>query len=323
MKGLIPYLLRELEERKNYTGKEIIETIYFGGGTPSILEIKDLRAILENVKKNYQVSSSAEISFEANPEDLKAEYLNKLKIVGINRLSIGIQSFQDSDLELMHRIHNAEQAINAVKDAQKEGFDNISIDLIYGLPGLNMESWEKNLEKAFSLGVQHFSAYHLTYEPGTIFDHWRKKGKLIPIPEEDSLHQFKLLLEKAKENGFEHYEISNFSLPGYQSRHNTSYWEQKKYLGIGPSAHSYDSVSRRWNVRNNNQYMESIISGKEYYESETLSVDNLYNEFIMTSLRMSKGLNYKKVDELFSNQAQSLRNRIHMKLMYRKWREFI
>jgi len=199
----------------------------------------------------------------------------------------------------MHRIHNANQAVDSVKLANDMGFENISIDLIYGIPRQEAGSWEKNLDKAFSLGVQHFSAYHLTYEAGTIFDQWRKKGRINPIVEDESLKQFKTLINKANNHSFEHYEISNFALQGFQSQHNKSYWEQKKYLGIGPSAHSYDLISRRWNIRNNNKYMESMLAGRDYFETEILTPENRYNEFIMTSLRTAKGVSYVKLKEQF------------------------
>jgi len=310
-KELIPFLLREIEERRDYLGNEVIDTIYFGGGTPSVLEIGELENLLARIYKNYSISPEAEVSFEANPEDLKEEYLNGLKKSGINRLSIGVQSFFEADLELMHRIHNAEQAIRSVKDSRNAGFENISIDLIYGLPRQEKGIWEKNLETAFSLGIKHFSAYHLTYEAGTIFDHWRKKGRIVPIPEDDSLNQFRLLINQAIRMGFEQYEISNFALPGYQSRHNSGYWQQKKYLGIGPSAHSYDSVSRRWNFSNNKKYSESMLAGAEYFETEILSPENRYNEFIMTTLRTSKGIDYSNLRELFGEvQAIKFRSKI-------------
>lgn len=278
---------------------ELINSIYFGGGTPSVLEMGEIASILESIKKNYTIGSEPEISFEANPEDLKKEYLTGLREIGINRLSIGIQSFHNSDLELMHRIHSAEQAITCVKDAKDVGFDNISIDLIYGIPRQEAGVWEENLDIAFSLRVQHFSAYHLTYEAGTIFDHWVKKGRIKPIQEEDSIQQFKTLLKKTRENGFEHYEISNFSLPGFQSRHNSSYWHQEKYIGVGPSAHSFDGKSRRWNFKSNKKYSENISNGTEYFETEVLTEENQYNEFIMTNMRTMAGVSLATINERF------------------------
>jgi len=301
---ILPRILQEIESRGKYLGGETINTIYFGGGTPSVLERDEIVSILDSIKKNFTIGNEPEISFEANPEDLKKEYLSGLKEIGINRLSIGIQSFHNSDLELMHRIHSAEQAISCVKEAQDVGFDNISIDLIYGIPRQEAGVWEENLDLAFSLGVQHFSAYHLTYETGTIFDHWVKKGRIKPIQEEDSIQQFKSLLKKARKNGFEHYEISNFSLPGYQSRHNSSYWHQEKYIGIGPSAHSFDGTSRRWNIGNNKKYSENLSNGAEYFETEVLTVDNQYNEFIMTNLRTMAGVSLASINKRFGNNYE-------------------
>jgi oxygen-independent coproporphyrinogen III oxidase len=308
---LVPILLQELRERTDYLGKDKIDTIYFGGGTPSVLETKETEAILEMIFKLYSISANPEISYEVNPEDLKREYLNHLKKTGINRLSIGIQSFHDPDLELMHRIHNSEQAIRAVRDAQQSGFSNINIDLIYGIPRQEPGHWEKNLEIAMSLGIQHFSAYHLSYEPGTIFDHWRKKGRLNPIPEDESLNQFRTLIKLAVQYGFEHYEISNFALPGFKSTHNSNYWQQEKYLGIGPSAHSYDHKSRRWNISQNNTYVKNLLSGFPYFESEILTSEDLYNEFVMTSLRMSSGVKFLQLKTQFGvKKAEHFRSKI-------------
>lgn len=298
-KEILPHILKEVESRREYLNGELINSIYFGGGTPSVLEMGEIASILESIKKNYTIGSEPEISFEANPEDLKKEYLTGLREIGINRLSIGIQSFHNSDLELMHRIHSAEQAITCVKDAKDVGFDNISIDLIYGIPRQEAGVWEENLDIAFSLRVQHFSAYHLTYEAGTIFDHWVKKGRIKPIQEEDSIQQFKTLLKKSRENGFEHYEISNFSLPGFQSRHNSSYWHQEKYIGVGPSAHSFDGKSRRWNFKSNKKYSENISNGTEYFETEVLTEENQYNEFIMTNMRTMAGVSLATINERF------------------------
>ncbi len=305
-KELLPYLLREIEERKTYLEPERIDTIYFGGGTPSVLEYSELNDLLERINKFYTLAPDAEISFEANPEDLKREYLKDLRKTGINRLSIGIQSFNDSDLELMHRIHDSKQAMRAVRESQQEGFDNISIDLIYGIPRQEAGTWDRNLETALSLETQHFSAYHLSFEPGTIFDHWRKKGRLEAIPEEASLEQFKVLTERLTGSGYEHYEISNFALPGFQSRHNSSYWKQKPYIGIGPSAHSYNGVSRRWNFSNNKKYSDGMLAGEKYYESEVLTPKDRYNEFLMTSLRTQPGLDIEQLQRDFGEEKKEI-----------------
>jgi oxygen-independent coproporphyrinogen-3 oxidase len=205
----------------------------------------------------------------------------------------------------MRRIHNSEQAFRSVGDAHQAGFGNISIDLIYGIPGQSKGTWEKNLEIALTLGVQHFSAYHLTYEPGTILNHWKKKGRISPINEDESMHQFMTLINFAVQKGYEHYEISNFALNGFQSRHNSSYWQQENYLGIGPSAHSYNGISRRWNLSNNKKYIDNMNSGVEYFETESLTPDDLYNEFVMTSLRTSKGINTIKLKEQFGEEKVS------------------
>lgn len=301
-KELIPAMLQEIRERKEYLGNELIETIYFGGGTPSILDNIEVEDFIRTIKLYYKVADDAEVSFEANPEDLSTGYLEGLKKAGINRLSIGTQSFFDSDLELMHRIHDSKKAILAIQDSQNAGFGNISIDLIYGLPGQPDGVWEKNLEIALSMGVQHFSAYHLTYEAGTIFEHWRKKGRIKAVNEEVSLRQFSILLSKAIPKGFEHYEISNFALPGYQSKHNKGYWQQKKYLGVGPSAHSYDGKARRWNIKSNKKYIEGVTSGENYYEIEYLTSEDHFNEYIMTSLRTNLGADMIIIEERFGKE---------------------
>lgn len=304
-KELLPIILKEIELRKNYLDEELVSSIYFGGGTPSILEKGEIESILETIRRFYRVSGDVEISFEANPEDLKMEYLLNLRKTGINRLSIGIQSFQNSDHELMHRIHSSEQAIIAVKDAQKAGFDNISIDLIYGIPRQDAGVWEKNLDTALSLGIQHFSAYHLTYETGTIFDHWVKKGRIKPVQEEESILQFKTLIERARNKGYIHYEISNLSLPGFVSRHNSSYWHQQKYLGVGPSAHSYNTKSRSWNFKSNKKYEENFLSETDYFETEKLTENDHYNEFVMMRLRLIAGLSLMEIKDRFGKEYQN------------------
>lgn len=315
LKDVIPCIIQELEIRKDYLGQEEVETIYFGGGTPSVLDISAIRNILNQINRFYKVKPTAEISFEANPEDLNTEYLANLISLGINRLSIGIQSFDDRDLELMHRIHDSAQAVRSVKHAKEAGFENINIDLIYGLPRQEEGKWDINLEKAFILGIEHLSAYHLTYESGTVFDHWRKKGRLIPLEEEESLLQYKKLVSVAAQAGFEHYEVSNFSKPGYQSQHNKSYWEQKSYLGLGPSAHSYNGKSRSWNIRNNGKYTESIKSKLPFYETENLSENDLFNEYIMTGLRTRKGIQIKSLREKFGDKRLENFNSLILKYL--------
>ncbi len=296
---LVQALVSELEIQSKHLQYDEVETIYFGGGTPSVLSQDELEHILGATFANYNVVDEVEITLEANPDDLSEEKLAELADLPINRLSMGIQSFQDEQLKLMNRRHMAQQAIDAVKNAQAAGFDNISTDLIYGLPGLSPEAWQADLEQMAALNIQHMSAYHLTYEPGTQFDNMLKNGALQPLGEEESLEQFKMLIQWAKAQGFEHYEISNFALPGMYSRHNTSYWQQKKYLGIGPSAHSYDLRNRWWNVSSLNKYLKGIEQEDPAIESETLSVGDKFNEYIMTALRTKWGISKERLLEHF------------------------
>ena len=283
-------LKKEILQRKEELQGEEIETVYFGGGTPSLLTIEETEDILKTVLENFSVSENAEITFESNPEDLTDSYLKRLSSTHVNRLSIGIQSFKDSDLILMNRRHRSDRAIKAVKDAQNAGFNNISIDLIYGLPKQTMEDWKRNIKIALSLNVQHISSYCLTYSKGTVFYHRLKTGKLRELSDELCLRQFKYLVEILKENGFEQYEISNFSKFGYRSRHNSSYWLRKKYLGFGPSAHSYDFNTRRWNKADLEYYIKNVNENATYWEYEVLDVTERYNDYVITSLRTVWGI---------------------------------
>jgi len=295
-KEVVLCILREIENRKDELGGELIETIYFGGGTPSVLDPQEIIDILKTIYRNHKVDTTAEISFEANPDDLKPEYLKILKENGINRLSIGIQSFSQKDLELMRRSHTVSQSYEVIDNSIKSGFKNINIDLIYCIPGQDIHTWEKNINIASGSGIQHISAYHLTFEKGTVFNHWRKKGKLLPIHENESIQQFELLIDKTSSAGFDHYEISNFALEGFHSKHNNNYWKQVNYIGVGPSAHSYNGISRRWNISNNSRYIQSIKNDqKNYYESENLSRTDLYNEYILKSLRTKAGINLTEI----------------------------
>ena len=299
-KEMVDSIIKEIGDRRNDLDGEIIETIYFGGGTPSVLEFIEIKDIFSAIYTNHKLSEEPEISFEANPDDLNPDYLNILRESGINRLSIGIQSFFDRDLKLMRRIHTAQQSIQAIKDSRKAGFTNISIDLIYGLPGQEEGEWEENLNTALESGIQHISAYHLTYEPRTVFDHWRKKGKLTPIGEDQSLRQFETLIKKTSERGFDHYEISNFALAGFISKHNSNYWNQVNYIGVGPSSHSYNGKRRRWNIANNLKYMQAVKNGdNSYYDFEDLTLQDLYNEYMLTSLRTSRGADLTEISKRF------------------------
>lgn len=289
-------LIKEIELQKNFFEKETVQTIYFGGGTPSILSIRQLEIILEALYKNFGIENNIELTLEANPENLKSEYLAALKKLGFNRLSIGIQSFNDDDLALMKRTHNSEIAIQSVYNAKNQDFKNISIDLIYGFPDLSLKKWEQNLKKAIDLEIQHISAYHLTIEPKSLFKKWYDQKKIFLPDEEKSLEQYRLLVEKTSEKGFLHYEISNFAKDGFISLHNTNYWMDVKYLGLGPSAHSYNLTSRQWNISNLHVYLDTISKGKIPFESENLTLNEKYNDYIIISLRTMWGLNTEKLE---------------------------
>jgi oxygen-independent coproporphyrinogen-3 oxidase len=293
-------LAREIELREDYLDKESIETIYFGGGTPSVLEINELNLITDKIGQKFSVTDGAEVTLEANPDDLTASYIHELKQdTLINRLSIGIQSFNDAELKLMNRRHNALQAFESVKEAKNAGFTNISIDLIYGIPGMTAGGWTKTLQHAMDLGVTHISAYHLTFEPGTVFYEYLNKGKLIAPTEDESLRQYGILVETANKNRFIHYEISNFAREGYFSLHNSNYWKQKKYMGLGPSAHSYNLVSRQWNVADNKKYMDSINKGITCARRETLDTKTRFNDYLLTSLRTMWGTDLEYIEGAF------------------------
>ncbi len=285
---MVEAMTQELTQNSNYIGHELVETIYFGGGTPSLLCQAELESLLNHIRSLFNVAEDAEITLEANPDDLDQNKLRQLYSAGINRLSIGVQSFRDSDLKWMNRVHTADEAIRVVKNAQDLGYDNITIDLIYGLPDLTNEDWLKNVRSAIALNVQHVSAYSLTVEPKTVLQKWVSEGK-VKLDDECFPQQLQTLKQVLSENGFDHYELSNFAKPGFQSKHNSAYWEGKTYLGVGPSAHSYNGVSRRWNVANNPQYVKRIASGQLVFEEETLSSSDKINEFLMTRLRTAKG----------------------------------
>jgi oxygen-independent coproporphyrinogen-3 oxidase len=298
MSGMLRALQEEMRMQKNFLG-DVAETIYFGGGTPSLLTPGDIGMLLGTLRGLFPVSETPEITLEANPDDLNPGYLRELRTLGFNRLSIGVQSFDDTLLRWMNRRHDGARAEESVREAFDAGFDNVTIDLIYGLPGLAPELWSATLDKAFSLGIQHLSAYHLTIEPRTVFGVRQRRGASFAVPEEDSLAQFRILRQMASDRGWDHYEISNLCLPGYHSRHNTGYWQQKKYLGIGPSAHSYDGTSRRWNISNNREYIARVLAGECWYEGELLSPEDRFNEYVLTSLRTRQGIDPRYLEETF------------------------
>jgi len=295
---LISALIKELELRKETLQNQPIETIYVGGGTPSLLTIDELRFLIDAVYKNFNVIDNPEITLEVNPDDLSSKRLNELTNTRINRLSIGIQSFFEDDLQNMNRAHNSEEAKECLSLATRH-FDNITIDLIYGIPNMSLEKWNENLQTAFKFGVNHISSYALTVEPKTALDSFIKKGTYPPINEELALKHFNHLIAQTKKQGFVHYEISNFGKPNYFSKHNTSYWQGKPYLGIGPSAHSFNENQRSWNVANNTRYIKSIEQNQLPSTVETLSEKDRFNEYIMTGLRTIWGISLSKVQEDF------------------------
>lgn len=306
---MVEALALEISMRKNEAADEKIETIYFGGGTPSVLSNAEIIFLIDKVYQEYDVVENPEITLEANPDDLSPERIVELSKTPINRLSIGIQSFFEEDLKMMNRAHNSEEASNCLKAATKY-FDNISIDLIYGIPRMSLEKWEQNIDKALSFGVPHISTYALTVEPRTALFRLIKDGKIEAPKDEIAQEHFNLLMEKLKTQGFIHYEISNFAKEGFFSQNNSSYWLGKKYIGIGPSAHSYDGKSRSWNIPNNVKYIKGITSNERDFEEEILSTQDRYNETIMTGLRTIWGVSFATIQNNFGDSVLDyLKNR--------------
>lgn len=313
-------IIKELQLRKDYL-TDTIETIYFGGGTPSLLGNSDLDKILSSIYKEYIVSNNLEITLEANPDDLDYQYLKSINEIGINRLSIGIQSFNEEVLSFLNRAHSSKQAKESMENARKAGFENISIDLIYGIPNRNDSQWLKDVELVAKYQPEHISAYCLTIEPNTAFGNWVKKGKLIEPDEEQGAHQFELLIDKLNTSGYEQYEISNFCLSDFESRHNSSYWKQVPYLGVGPSAHSFNLKTRQFNVKNNIKYIKSLELGELNFELDNLTEEDKINEYILTSLRTKWGVDLNKyhlkdkididyIDRIVSLKKAEIRNDI-------------
>ncbi len=306
---LFACLIKELILRKDELANETIETIYFGGGTPSLLPDREIQLLISVIRGYYKVVDRPEITLEANPDDLSEGRIDLLSLTDVNRLSIGIQSFFEEDLRMMNRAHNAEEAKNCLSFATKS-FDNITIDLIYGIPNMSNEKWKENLQIAFDFGINHISSYALTVEPKTALDNFIRKGK-YPKPEEKVAREhFEILVNETQKNGFVHYEISNFGKPNYFSKHNTSYWLGKKYIGIGPSAHSFNKTHRSWNVSNNNKYIKEIKTEKLPNEIEKLSIEDRFNEYLMTGFRTIWGVSLPKIKEEFgeTNYSKLIQN---------------
>lgn len=295
VKNTVEAILQEAEQKIYYLNSEPVDTIYFGGGTPSAIPDDAIEKIISGIMKIYQVSDNPEITIEVNPDDISPEKIRNYRKMGINRISIGIQSFRDQDLRLLNRRHNSQSAVNAITEILEGGISNVSIDLIYGIPGLSNDCWIDNLNNGFDKDICHLSAYHLTYEPGTELYHRLMKKKIVQLPEQESLTQFFLLLTHAEKAGFRQYEISNFARNNQISRHNMGYWTGKKYIGLGPSAHSYNGSERQWNIKGIMTYCKKVKEGKEYFEKEVLDERTMYNEYIMTSLRTCWGIETGKV----------------------------
>ena len=294
---------KEAEIRQAYLAGDKIKTIYIGGGTPSVLSVKELENILDYIGRIFVIEPENEITIELNPDDTTENYLNDLIKININRISLGVQSWRDEDLKLMNRRHTVKDAQVAIENSIKAGFENISVDLIYGIPGMGIDNWTSNLDKTMSFDIKHLSAYHLTVEPGTVFGKMKEKGLLEEIDEEESTAEFNLLIDKTESAGFIQYEISNFGKPGYFSVHNTNYWKQVPYLGLGPSAHSFNGYSRQWNVRDLKKYIKALKGGKLLFEREELDIKTRFNEYIMTSLRTMWGIDLEYVEKIFEKEG--------------------
>lgn len=300
--SFVKALCGEIGLRKDYLNDESISTIYFGGGTPSQLAKEDFEAIFKTIYETFEVNADAEITIEANPDDLKDGYIETLRQLPFNRISIGIQSFNDKELKFLNRRHSAQRARDAVKNCQKAGFENISIDLMYGLPDQTMETWKSNLAEAIALNVQHISSYHLIYEEGTKLYTFLQTGKVKSVEEELSVDMFSEMIDRLGKAGFQHYEISNFAKEGLYSKHNSSYWTGAKYLGLGPSAHSFDGTQRAFNVLSISKYATAIEKGETPIEIETLDEKTRYNDFIITGLRTMWGVDLNRLEQLFGKE---------------------
>lgn len=295
---LINSIIKEINLRSNYLDDKNIKTIYFGGGTPSLLDKNDFERILLEIKKHFKINPTLEITVECNPDDITEEKILWFKTLGINRISIGIQTFDDGVLKWMNRSHGANEAKKALTLIQKHQFHNVTADLIYGIPNRNKETLLKDIQLLTSFGINHISAYHLTIEPKTYLDYLKQKNQLTEKSDSQSVEEYNIVVENLKLNGFEHYEVSNFAKNGFKSKHNSNYWSGKHYLGIGPGAHSFNGISRQWNISNNPNYIKNIETDN-YYEIEILTTENQFNELLITSLRTKKGLDLLSIKNKF------------------------
>jgi oxygen-independent coproporphyrinogen-3 oxidase len=301
--GLVRAMVMEVGQQQSYLGDEKVDTIYFGGGTPSLLSIQELELLLDTIRKNYSIAADVELTLEANPDDINTEKLKAWKDAGVNRLSIGVQSFFEEELRWMNRAHNATEARNSLELALRE-FDNITMDLIYGSPILTDEGWKENVDTATGLGIPHLSCYALTVEEKTPLHKNILSQKSSPVDPDKQARQFLLLMQWLREKGYEHYEVSNFAKPGFRSRHNSAYWKGSTYLGLGPSAHSFNGRERSWNIANNNVYIHQVSQGNMVREKEILSSGQRWNELVMISLRTSEGLDLDRVEKEWGAAAR-------------------
>jgi oxygen-independent coproporphyrinogen III oxidase len=317
---MVRAIATELEMQKNYLEGQDIDTVYFGGGTPSLLSADELNRIFETIQKNYSAEHLQEVTLETNPDDLTNTYIKSLHGTPVNRFSIGVQSFRDEDLQYMNRAHNAQEADYTIKAAQDAGFTNLTIDLIYGTPGLTDKTWKQNLQKVKELQLPHFSSYALTVEEGTALHNNISKKKASPVDNEQSAAQFEILMEQAEAMGYEHYEISNLALPDKYAIHNTNYWRGHNYLGVGPSAHSFDGKNRRWNIANNALYIKSIVAdNKLAYEEEQLTAEQRLNEYLMTSLRTMWGCDLEYIERQWGSDTRKTVLQSAEEYIDRKW----
>jgi oxygen-independent coproporphyrinogen III oxidase len=303
---VVDAVIHEMELQQNFLGGEEINTIYFGGGTPSLLSTPELNRIFDSLHQNFQVKNHAEITLEANPDDLSDDKLKELRTMGINRLSIGIQSFDDAVLRFLNRAHDSAAAKKCVEQARASGFGNISIDLIYAIPGQTETAWKKNIDLGLMLSPEHISAYSLTIEEKTVFGRWAASGKLVGSTDDFAAGQLELLVETLEKSGLEQYEVSNFARPGYFSQHNSSYWRQEKYLGLGPSAHSYNGTLRQYNVSNNHEYLRTLNLNQIPATVEILSKADKINDYLLTTLRTSWGTDLNKLQQNLDYDLLSL-----------------
>lgn len=304
--AMVAAICKDIDLRRHYLTETKLNSVYFGGGTPSLLDKSQLSEIFQRIRQYFELKEGAEITFECNPDDITSDYLNDLLALGVNRLSLGIQSFFDADLEFMHRAHNGLDALESLKLIKNAGFDNYSLDLIYGSPTTSNEMWQYNVNQLIDAGVPHISAYCLTIEDNTVFGRWQKQKRLEPIDDEKASRQFYYLLDALEEAGYHAYEISNFAKPGYEAVHNSNYWTGEAYLGVGPAAHSYNGTERQWCVANNARYMKSVEYGNVEVQNEVLTPADRCNEMIMTRLRTSGGLDLDELSRIFGPNYRKL-----------------